>query len=112
MHCFTLKAKETEMRSWLVVFILALALIVPPVLAQSDTPVPTPSPEVFIAWTEPAYVNDAGTPVPGQDVQFGYVFNSGDEAIALPAALILISLWAMGIIVLVLKRGGSNAGGA
>lgn len=101
------------MRRLVIGILLLLIFLANPVAAQTDTPTPivTPTPEVYIAWTLPAYDNDAGTPVPAQDVIFGYSFNAGDVAIVLPGAMILISIWAMAVIVLLLNR-GNNAGGA
>jgi hypothetical protein len=73
--------------------------------APTATPMPSPTPDVIQFWTSAPRTNDAGTPIPAQDMTFAYSANAGDVGIALLIGAILFSLIAMFTIWVLVRRG-------
>ena len=98
------------MRCKLVVSVILCLILAPSLaLAQTSTPTPvptstpTPTPDVNLFWTLAPSVNQAGTPIPAQDVLFSYSADSGDIAIAVMFGAVIVSVWIMFLISVYLK---------
>src|SRR5688572_26722992 len=90
-------------------FLVAVLSIWSPAYAQTATPTLTPTPDVFTRWLVPTVVI-AGVPQPAQSFEFAYDANAGDVAIAFLVVFLLVSLWAMFLIVVLVERKQSGGG--
>ena len=90
---------------WVALCVMAVS----PVLADDCSPAtcvpPTATPEFSVMWTEPAYTNAQGTPVPARDVVFVYQINAGDVAIIIVGAALFFLVASMSIIIGLRQRG-------
>lgn len=88
------------------IILLFLVLCAHRAYAQTETPTVTPTPEIYVFWTQPApSVEGTATPAPGQDLLFGYEVNAGDVGIMLFLALIFFALTGLFLTTLALPKG-------
>jgi len=74
-----------------------------PTLTPSNTPTPSNTANIFLYWTLPPPAS-TGTALPGQIVRFDYKISAGQAADVLLLAALLMSLLAISLILLLMRR--------